>query len=341
MAENETSFCSNPACRVNETGKCVEGFQLSECPNYRKKVDSSGADEVEENEVEQVEETGHVKNVELPKGERLGVNSLDKIIRSEECRFIALVGPNGAGKTTLIATIFELFGRKPFAGFLFSGSQTLTAFEKACHLSRAASRKKMPKTERTRLGAGLGFFHLGLFDEIRNDTLELLLGDRSGEFYRDIADNPLVVSDYKEIIHANQINILVDGKRLCDYRERHYLQIETQQIIQGLIDSDLINTHQKLVIVLTKYDLIEASNQNGDVKDTFNKYVDKINDLFKTYFKAVDYVETAAMPESDVLPRGWGLEKLLKIWVQKPEPLELTYKITNIEDERAFMRLRT
>ncbi len=30
--------CSNPDCRVSETGKCVEGFSLGECPHQKKTI---------------------------------------------------------------------------------------------------------------------------------------------------------------------------------------------------------------------------------------------------------------------------------------------------------------
>ena len=47
MAAADEITCSNLECRVAETGKCVEGLELSACPHYGREPDPNSVSDDE------------------------------------------------------------------------------------------------------------------------------------------------------------------------------------------------------------------------------------------------------------------------------------------------------
>src|SRR5690554_5751194 len=128
--EEETGYCTNPDCRVAETGRCVEGLELSSCPHYGHEVSSDdqeissddAGDEtnLDEDPVEFVNE-----NIRLPSAATLTCSGASSILRQGTSRVIAVLGPSDSGKTSLIASIYDLFQLGPVGGMEFTRSQTL------------------------------------------------------------------------------------------------------------------------------------------------------------------------------------------------------------------------
>ncbi len=340
MTDDNNHVCSNPDCRVSETGKCVEGMPLEDCPTYGKKKEPLDLKSIEE-DTETISDQEDLREevVSLPAGEKLKTKTSEQLLKKNKCRVIALIGPTAVGKTTLIATLYDMLGQTTFSGLYFSRSETLIAFEKACHWARDVSRCQVPRTERTRLGAGLGFYHLGLLDHSKSNLLDLLLGDRSGEGYEEIGHNPSIVLEYPEINRADTINIMIDGRRLSDVGARHFLRSETELILQGLIDGNGVTSSPQLAVVLTKYDIIKVSSNKVQSDNDFELFVNKVNSLFSDYFCKIKHFKTAALPETDILPRGYGMDELLKYWLA-PLPIKEFKKVFETERTlRAFERI--
>ncbi len=312
MATPEAAhFCANADCRVAETGKCVEGLGLEQCPHYgRAAALPSG---ITSSAAATVETASARKRVVLPSGDQIAVGEVASLLRAGEARVVALVAPSDAGKTTLIASLYDLFQNASVGEFRFARSRTLRAFEHACHDARAASRRAQPHTKRTPLG-DVRFFHLALFDQSPAAVVDFVLGDRAGEYYRSAANDPSVAASFAEITRADVITVLVDGRRLLDLGERHNVRSEIELMLQGLMDGDALTHAPRLAIVLTKLDLLEESPHKGRAEADFVTLVQRVGHLFGTAFGAAEQFRVAASPATDVLPRGHGLPGLLRFW---------------------------
>lgn len=300
--------CSNPDCKVAETGKCVEGHEVSACANYGKplQVVEAGADEANE------APDGDV--IGLPGADKLSVTAALHVLRRDSSRVIAIVGPHDAGKTSLIASLYDLFQAGPVSDAQFRGSQALHAFEIACHDARAASERGTPHINRTPLGE-VQFYHLALRRSTSGEDISLLLADRAGEEYRSAADDVSLAADFVEIHRADTIALLIDGARLADNVSRHNVRAEVILLVQALRDGATLTKRQRLAVVLTKLDEVNLSTNKDRVLRDLEVEVTRLRDLFGEDFSAIEAFRIAASPKSDAAQRGAGVPELLDFWL--------------------------
>lgn len=125
-------------------------------------------------------------SISLAPGVNLPVDKASDLLKKGDSRVVAIIGPYDSGKTSLIGALYNLFLKGPVGGYQFSGSQTLLSFEQASHAIRAASGRHEPEMEHTGHNpspSGITFYHLSVQDE-RGTNIHLLLGDRTGEDYK-------------------------------------------------------------------------------------------------------------------------------------------------------------
>jgi len=325
--------CSNLECRVAETGKCVEGLSFDKCPHILRDGTAQGAAIAEK-----VEPIAQIRaNIQLPKAERLELADASAILRSARSSMVAIVGPTLSGKTSLIASLCNLFQQGPVDDLQFARSRTLFAFEQACHHARAASRRNSPQTEHTHRGSGVGFYHLALVHN--SSPIQLLLSDRPGEDYREVADDPNNASSFVEIRRADSILILVNGELLLDLTARHNVRQDTLMILQGLKDGDVLSGSQRLAVVLTKLDVIRTAltADHDRAQRDFDGIVNLVRARFGETFKEILPFKIAASPATEILPYAFGSNELLKFWVE-PQAATDPKLLQNIHPARAMGR---
>lgn len=312
-SDGTKNICANPDCRVAEDGKCVEGFELGTCPHYGHAATDNGHVDIELDAL-----TAH-DCIGLPGSDTLTLDQTAGLLRASATRIIAIIGPSDAGKTSLIANLYDLFQEGPVAGVGFARSQTLHAFEQACHDARAASRRCVPHINRTPLGE-VRFYHLHLGGGAAGDGFALALGDRAGEQYRGAADDISVASSLHEISRADSLTFLVDGERLLDTGARHNMRSEIKKILQALIEGGAVSVGQRLGIVLTKMDLILASPDRIRAEHDFEVLLTNLQQLFGTTFSTIEAFKVAASPKTDDVHRGLGIAEVLSFWLKPAEP---------------------
>jgi Double-GTPase 2 len=222
----------------------------------------------------------------------------------------------------------------PIAPFAFSGSRTLHAFEKACHDARVASQRGTPHSERTKRGE-VRFFHLGL---LASESLNLLLGDRAGEEYREAGDDTNLAAEFIEVERADVLTLLVDGKRLADDRHRHNAREEILLILQALHDAEIVPAGARLAIVLTKIDVVKTSPHEERVETDLANVVGRLNAHFANSFAKVEVFRVAASPTEPGVDRGAGIPELLRFWLEYALPRAKT-DTTQAVPERVIARL--
>ena len=148
-------FCQNPDCTFNVDGVCARSIQLDECPDLTLDEQVTAEEEPEQS----------LEVVSLSNGRALTQEQANELARSALTRLIVILGESDSGKTTLLAHINERLQRGPLGEMSFAGSRTLPAFEERCFLSRSASRRSQPTTQRTPLGQDQGLLHLTVVGE--------------------------------------------------------------------------------------------------------------------------------------------------------------------------------
>ncbi|SFB61061.1 TRAFAC clade GTPase domain-containing protein [Azotobacter beijerinckii] len=334
--DGDVMVCANPDCRVAQTGRCVEGFELKACPHYgHEAAEGDEADVVDENEDEPAEGGG--ESVNLRAADTLTPSAASGLLRAGEARVIAILGSSDSGKTSLIASLYDLFQEGPVAGIEFMRSQTLHAFEHTCHDARAASRRGEPHMNRTPLGE-VRFYHLEIGGGAAGQGLALVLGDRAGEEYREASDDASIASAFSEVVRADSLTVLVDGERLLDAGARHNLRSEVILMLQALRDGDSLSSGSRLALVLTKLDTVQKSPHAERTARDFEALLADLRRLFGDVLSTVEPFRIAASPKTEVLARGTGVPELLLFWLgPAATPAQPTRQSPSFE--RAFARL--
>ena len=322
--------CTNPDCRVSDTGQCLEGLELKVCPHF------GSADEVKETEKQDSTNSVVTRDtVRLPRGTALSCDGASKVLRGKDARVMAVIGPTASGKTSLIAGVYELFQRGAVGDIHFSRSETLYAFEQICHDARSVSRRNKPHAVRTPIGE-VTFFHLEL--ACGDQPISVLLADRSGEEYRSAIDDTVIVEGLVEIARADSISILVDGEKLLN-SARHNVMSELKMLLQALKDGEGLINSLSLGIVLTKLDAVLSSDQSDDGMRVFENVVREIRRLFEDSFARIEVFHVAASPKTSGAAKGEGLNDLLTFWMSNRR-IERTDCGNSLVSSRAFGRLR-
>lgn len=308
--------CSNPDCRVAETGNCLEGLGVDECPNCTRQSTSTDVDEVVVNEVvvdevEADEVEADVGDISICSGDSLSIDEATAVLCSGQTRVVAVVGPSNSGKTTFGLSLYQSFQNGPFHSWSFGGSLTLSAFEERCHHARLACGKTTPDTPRTSLDAGLRFMHIAVHSE-QTGRVNLLFSDRSGEFYEMAVDNEKYCKDLHEISRADYVLILIDGKKLANERERQAVKQDVMLTIDALLQGGALHESHCIGIVLTKYDIVLAPTSDGKTETFFDKMMDKLRQRYSSRLSGIHDFRVAARSENDCVKNMHGILEVIE-----------------------------
>lgn len=319
----------------------ISATELSD--NDNSEEESEDEDEDTDQDLIQDEDDKESDNelVDLRHGECLDLDECSETLRAYRSRVIAVVGPRDSGKTSLIAALYELLQMPNDQGFSFARSRTLIAFERALHDSRVVSGRAKGTIERTGHSTkpgGVVFYHLGLHIKKDAELMDLLLADRAGEEYNSAKDEPLSVK-FAEIQRADTVTLLVDAERLIDSALRHDHLSDISLVIQALLEAGLTSKRQKLLIVLTKKDMIDDSSETvrTNMETIFSKLVKKLIRLYESHFSEIISFQVAALPGiGSSLPIGFGLDKLVEEWLLTNQ--ESVADSPRVSPKRAFSR---
>lgn len=308
MANTEVT-CANRQCRVATDGKCLEGYEeLAKCPYYGREPDE---EEDESSHVEHFEDT--FDGIRLPDALALETPRANRVLTAFQSRMVGVIGAYDSGKTSIIAGLYDLFQIGPVSGAVFAGSSTLHGLELICHDARAASNRDEPHSERTKRGE-VRFYHVDMRQD--GELRSLLIADRSGEEYEEVADLAANASAMFELRRADVVTILVDGRRLASPVERADTMGAIPLILQGMVENGAFARKPNIAVVLTKDDIVQASDRKERIMRDFHAIVDGIKNGFGSSFGEIELFVTCASPKDVAAERGRGLADLLAFWMK-------------------------
>lgn len=326
MTDSMSIRCAQDGCTVPSGGRCLEGFHPPvDCPFYGRSAPVPAVVDPSEEEDDPVRSEGLPESGwhSLPSGLQMDASSAAAIMKQARSRVVVLAGGTESGKTTLLASLFDCFHDGTFAGFRFAGSRTLVAFEQRCHLSRLASMADRPRTPRTVLGTS-GFLHLRLQSEGETGgTRDLLFWDFTGEVFQRARDSAAEARKLQVIRRADHFVLLVDGEQLVSPAARHKAASDARTLLRSLLDADVLLPHTNVQIVISKWDVIQSAGGDAPVHAFLEAFRAQIRSEFEGRIPKMDFHETAARPDTPVLPFAYGLQRLTRAWVNDPAPLQL------------------
>ena len=335
--------CSNPECKIAETGKCIEGFDiLDECPTYNKEDEELWFD-ADDEQSEQSEQgiASSIKSdlIQLPTGMTLSDTETDCLLKKYSSKVVACIGPSNIGKTTLIASFYELLNLGPIGCYQFGGSKTLFAFEEVCHHARAISKNSVAKTPRTIRKDTALFFHIALNNIPNNRRIDLFLSERAGEEYEAAMDHTDNCLNLFEVKRSDVLMILINGEAISDNVRRHAESTRVINLARALQESDVIYSTTKILLVTTRYDLVVKLEASEKVKERCASILSRINSIFPNHQTNLHMI--AARPEDAVLTEvGLGISELLEEILEVPQRKYVPQRPKECQSTRILHKLR-
>ena len=322
----EQPGCSNPDCRIRETGACVDGHEdLTACPFHGQELSEIETD----GRVEKIETSTPIVSremehrpslVKINRAEAFNLRETATLLSARPAAVVSIVGPVGAGKTSLIASAYDLFQTGRLGDLCFAESRTLLGFEKISHPARASSEAPEVVMERTDNDPDPFFYHLCL--RHRGSLRDVLIADRSGELYERVSDQPSYARDLIELTQAWTITVLIDGGAMCQPLRRHEILAEARQFLSSIMHAEALSPSARLIFVLTKTDLVDSSDNAAHLRAAFKALVTDVETKHGNDLGQVSAMEIAASPQIKGVERGLGVEALLRAWLEAPERKE-------------------
>ncbi len=266
------------------------------------------------------------ESVILPPGRALWEEHLYSITAAEPSHLCFLIGMVGCGKTTLITSIYHSFLTGDWKDqYYFAGSRTLWTFEELAFYVRTRSMCSSVRMARTS-GAEdpEKFLHIRFQQRATGQIENLMLADYSGEQYEAVSANIKAARDSFQVLRAADcIAVLLDGKKLVKSRNRLSELQKAIQLLHTFRDSDLISRTAKIIIVISKYDLLIRPDVDG-----FEKFCGTIFDQIQKQLPDLStrcrLRKVAAMPKRDSkLPIGYGVRELFENFLR---PMKSQYQ---------------
>lgn len=260
-----------------------------------------------------------IPEIALFRGTDLDADEARAVMAGSLCRVIVLAGMPDAGKTTLLATLYELFLRGPFAGYLFAGSRTQLGFDERCHKARTASKRTVPDTERT-LPTEVSYLHLALRDEaLQQPARHILFTDISGETFRDqVRNSSLETQALGAMRRADHFVLLIDAEQLGNPASRHRAITDARLILRSCIETGMIGMSTHVEIVYSRWDRAAADETAAAMAQFLASFEASVGE-WGAALATLTFHRLAARPPSGPLPVGHGVEPLLRCWIEVSE----------------------
>jgi hypothetical protein len=140
----------------------------------------------------------------------------------------------------------------------------------------------------------------------------LLLSERSGEYYEQIAHGTETTEQLHEIVRADHILLFVDGKKMIDPGGRHGVKNDLVTLLRTLLHDNILKQSHHIGVVLTKYDCVVDSPQKTQAEEYFQNIIATVRNICGQHVATIEEFTIAARPEDGELEQRFGVDKLLE-----------------------------
>lgn len=316
--------CLLSECTFNVTKQCVRGFQVDECTHRGR---AGIGVPVVADATERIDSAANGENADLalnvrpasiggavldrpaeiprlPGSGTLGIKEATRLMTDRYTTVIGIVGLPASGKTACLVSAYLLLSRNQFAGFSYSDSLTLMAFEEIARGSRRWSVGDSPTqmTLHTEMADDrtAGFLHLRLNRDCDGRIFDLLLPDLPGEWSRALIDSR-DAERFDFLKSAAVVWLMVDGRQFSDIKTRGYATYRTQCLIERLADV-LPSPRPRIMLVPSWKDSGEFPEGAYDV----------IREEGMKWDMNITLAPIASFSQNDQIPPGEGLADLFR-----------------------------
>jgi thymidylate kinase len=268
--------------------------------------------------------------IDLPSGKELSESSATSLAAARPVRWVVIAGAVGSGKTTLLTSLYEMFQWAPIGEYCFAGSNTLPALEERCHLSRLASERVVPDTQRTlykddstptyvhvKVRAGNGF----------GSIVDFLFSDVCGEMFEHARDSTDECKELAFLRRAEHFVVLLDSEKAVRADKRWATIEDAKALLQSCLDSEMLRDECVVYTVWSKFDYFAAAGDTQEHKDFRSEVERGFRATFAHRITNLTFCEIAARPtEAPDLGFGRGVPELLKGWFadwREKEPMNV------------------
>jgi hypothetical protein len=310
-----TNICSNPECKIAETGHChLDRDPVDSCEFY----ESEEIDELDPGEADEptAATPPEVDGVLLRSNKLIPEEGITGFRNRERTQTVVLVGEQKTGKTTLLAALYGMFCKGAVGQFEFVSSQTLYSFAERFNLAIFHPSRAAPVTPRTSRGEDVNYFHLKL--RAGDYTANLLISDRSGEAFEDARVDTSLVGRLTELALADRVCFLLDASRLTRVETRTRYQRIFKQMLRALIDNGALPKTAAIEVLITKLDRLSHSPDGRNLIEEVRVYEQELGMDFGGLGFDFSIHRICALPRADLSVGFVGIEELVARWASVP-----------------------
>lgn len=305
--------CSQPNCRVADTGVCLDGHKQG-CPHLI--AEKAGSPEKAAAATTSAPKPPEI--VRFHTGDKLTPGEASKILNDRAARVVLLAGSRDSGKTTFLARLGEMFRGGTFVRYRFAGSLTLCAFERASWLATINSGASRPKTPRTSRIENDTFYHLRTCrDSSLTKHLDLLISDLAGETFPAAVANQDFCTNLASLGRADHLAVLLDSARLVQAGQRHPEGNNVRAFLQRVVAARKHNPKSLHVQVLfSRWDYVTQHAERAAQEAYCRSLQDDLAQRFGGIFGAFDFHRVAARPDEGVKRSDPEIQSLFAYWLE-------------------------
>ena len=267
--------------------------------------EAENKNDAENEDFEEADMQAELEYVYTYSGQAMNQKELFQFSAHEDLKLILVAGPFSSGKTTLETMLYYIFLEGRNKKLNFGGSYTIPGFKKRTEKILYSSGEPEPVMGRTLFRDTDCFLHLRVCNET-GQSQNLIFADLPGEIF----ENTGYVEGYREIFEdVENVIVIIDGKKVCDVKERKNVYMETIIMIKMFLKNGIITHNTKLQIVCTKLDEIQESKDCVEVEQFLETKWKELLKLFENEVFSMDYIIVSALQ----IEKECESEKLEKI----------------------------
>ena len=314
--------CSQPGCRIAETGVCLEGHKQN-CPHLIA-ADSPVLALEDKSAVASRAISSAAEPRLFHTGEKLTLQEAARLMNERPARIVLCAGASKSGKTTFLARLCELFRNGFFKSHGFVGSLTLCAFEQATWFATMDSGGTQPDTKRTFRTENDKFLHLHVrSQEDPSDEIDLLISDLAGETYPVAVASGEFCTNLRSIFRADYLLVFLDCAKIVDRNSRHAEVDNARTFLQRVATVRHQTRMPSVCVVFSRSDYLENTTDSADHVGYCAQVEKDLNSRFSAVFGHLEFVRVAARPKDGGKPSNEEIMSLFRTWAAPMTALSL------------------